>query len=193
MIKVQILAEVPEFAEIVFNGSTSLFQRESTDSISVLRSRMPTMRKDTLALDNRAAWYVPLRSASAAWRLGLKAALSRDPNEIAPYKILSGAVDPFTKSYSNGWNFLARSGNHSCKPFDQRDDSVCVDESSEPDVLTISGLQRREHRRTGSDFFGFHPLGFNCCSSGDEQPHHFELSTVISGRRIAPAVDCPSQ
>jgi len=24
---------------------------------------------------------------------------------------------PFTKSYSNGWNLLARCGNHSCKRF----------------------------------------------------------------------------
>jgi fructose-bisphosphate aldolase, class II len=32
-----------------------------------------------------------------AWRRGLEAALSRDPNEIAPYKILPGAVESIHK------------------------------------------------------------------------------------------------
>ena len=124
---------------------------------------------------------------------GVKVALPRNPNEIAPYKILPGAVDSIHKVVLERLELFSSPRKPLAQTLYPLDDSVWVNESSEPDVLTVSGLQRREHRRTGSDFFGFHPLGFNCCSSGDKEPHHFELSTVISGRRIAPAVDCPSQ
>lgn len=101
------------------------------------------------------------------------------------YKILPGAVDSIHKVVLERLEPFSSPGKPLAQTLHPRDDSVWVNESSEPDVLTVNGLQRHEHRRTGSDLFG--------CSSGDKEPHHFELSTVISGRRIAPAVYRPSQ
>jgi hypothetical protein len=95
---------------------------------------MLTMRKDTPAPRyDRAAWYVPLSSASAAWRQALEAALSRDPNEIAPYKILPGAVDSIYKVVLERLEPFSSQR----KPLAQTLYPLTIQF-----VLTVSGLQR---------------------------------------------------
>src|SRR5580765_1480486 len=53
--------------------------------------------------------------------------------------------------------------------------------------------QRGKHRRIGAHLLGFQPLELNRCPGRDEKRSHLALLPLVSGRRIVPAVDCPSQ
>jgi hypothetical protein len=54
-------------------------------------------------------------------------------------------------------------------------------------------LQRRQHRWIAPRLFRFQPLAFNDCPGADQESGHFDLPSMVTGGRIAPAMDRPPE
>ncbi len=53
--------------------------------------------------------------------------------------------------------------------------------------------KRGKHRRVRAHLFGFQPCRLNRCPGGDKQRGYLALLPLVSGRRVVPAMDSPSQ